>query len=51
MLYIFHATVKYTQISLPVIYDNLSYMLYSSTELVTPWRWPWCMAYTCRSCL
>jgi len=26
-------------------------MLYISTELVTPWRWPGHMAYTCRSCL
>jgi len=34
----------------PVIYKKLPYTLYTSTKLVTPWRWQGYVAKTCSSC-
>jgi len=35
---------------MPIIFDKLPYMLYTSTKLVIPWKCPGNVAKTCRSC-
>jgi len=35
--------------NLLVIYDNLPHTLFTSIKTVASWRWPKCMAETCRN--